>query len=255
VKPQANLVEILYQIGKKDEAREEFEKLRELGGTADLDSPPLERLQPIAHEFGLPTDWRQPEKLNKSLKQRRPLKSLGPLVWRPWRAPDWKLKDAQGREHSLADYRGKPILMVFFLGKDCPHCVKQLEAFVKKADELQKEGLTLVAVSTDTQPQVKEFLAKYKSGPYPFLVLADDKYSAFEPYRVYDNFEKIPMHGTFLIDKDGYTRWFDVSFEPFMDVNFVLGEAKRLLNRPVPPIEQGARVIADTKDGVPISSR
>jgi peroxiredoxin len=260
VKPQANLVEILYLIGKKDEAREEFEKLRELGGTADLDSPPITRLQPIARDLDLPTDWRLPDKLNKSLKQRRPLKSLGPLVWRPSQAPDWKLKDAQGREHSLADYRGKPILMVFFLGWKCEHCKQQLKAFAKKADELKKDGVTLIAVNVDDVKAVKQSLAEYKPGPFPFLMLSDgeakaSQHPAFEAYRAYDNFEQAAMHGTFLIDKDGYVRWFDVSFEPFMDVNFVLGEAKRLLNRPVPPIEQGARVIADTKDSVPVSSR
>ncbi len=252
VKPQANLVEILYRIGQKDEARQEFDKLRELAGTADLDSPPLARLEPIAREFDLPTDWRLPEKLNKSLKQRRPLKSLGPLVWRPWLVPDWKLKDARGTEHSLAEFRGKPYLMVFFLGGGCPHCVKQLEAFAKKADELKKDGLTLVAVSVDNQAHCKQFLDKYKDGPYPFLVLSDDKLTTFEAFRAYDNFENVPMHGTFLVDKDGYARWFDVSFEPFMDVSFVLRESKRLLARPVPPVEQGARIIADTKDGVPV---
>jgi peroxiredoxin len=222
---------------------------------ADLDSPPLARLQPIAQEFGLPTDWRLPDKLNKPISNRRPLKSLGPLVWRPWQAPDWKLKDGQGREHSLADYAGKPVLMVFFLGGNCPHCVKQLEAFAKKAEELKQDGLTLVAVSVDDPAKVKKFVDNYKTAPYPYPILSDDKLSAFQSYRAYDNFENVPMHGTFLIDKEGYVRWFDVSFEPFMDTSFVLHESKRLLSRQVPAPEQGARVIADTKDGVPVSSR
>ncbi len=83
VRPQANLVEVLYKAGKLEDARDEFEKLRELAGTADLDSPPLARLEPIAREFGLPTDWRQPEKIKELLGGRRPLPSLGPLEWRP----------------------------------------------------------------------------------------------------------------------------------------------------------------------------
>jgi peroxiredoxin len=255
VKPQANLVEILYLIGKKDEARKEFEKLRELSGMADLDSPVLARLAPIAREFDLPADWRLPDKINKALAGRRPLKSLGPLVWRPWLAPDWKLKDGQGHEHSLSEFRGKPVLMVFFLGGKCPHCVKQLEAFAKKADELKQDGVTLVAVSVDDQAGVKKFVDESKPGSYPFLVLTDDKLSAFESYRTYDNFEQIALHGTFLIDREGFVRWFDVSYEPFMDVGFVMSESKRLLNRSVPPPEQGARVIVDTTEPVPVSSR
>ncbi len=227
VKPQANLVEILYSIGKKDEARQEFEKLRELAGMADLDSPPLARLQPIAHEFGLPTDWRLPEKLNKPIAGRRPLKSLGPLVWRPWQAPDWKLKDAQGREHSLAEYRGKAVMMVFFLGWKCEHCTQQLKAFAKKAEELKKGGVTLIAISVDPPAKVKEALNEYKPGPFPFLMLSDDSLSAFQPYRAYDNFEQVALHGTFLIDGDGYVRWHDISYEPFMDVSFPAAASQR----------------------------
>ncbi|HET6327182.1 MAG TPA: redoxin domain-containing protein [Planctomycetaceae bacterium] len=255
VKPQANLVEILYSIGKKDEARQEFEKLRELAGMADLDSPPLARLQPIAHEFGLPTDWRLPEKLNKPIAGRRPLKSLGPLVWRPWQAPDWKLKDAQGHEHSLAEYRGKAVMMVFFLGWKCEHCKQQLKAFAKKAEELKKDGITLIAVNVDPPAKVKEALNDYKPGPFPFVMLSDDTKAAFQAYRAFDNFEGVALHGTFLIDREGFVRWHDVSYEPFMDVNFVLNESKRLLDRKVPEIEQGARIIADAKDGVPVPSR
>ena len=87
VRPQATLVEVLYAVGKQEEARAEFEKLRELAGTADLDLRPLRRLLPIAKEFGYPSDWRRPEKIAAALSGRRPLPSLGPLSWRPWKAP------------------------------------------------------------------------------------------------------------------------------------------------------------------------
>jgi len=150
--------------------------------------------------------------------------------------------------------------MVFFLGWKCEHCKQQLKAFAKKADELKKEGITLIAVSVDDSAAVKKALDDYKPGPFPFLMLSDgnaknSEHATFEAYRVYDNFEQEAMHGTFLIDGEGYCRWFDVSFEPFMDINFLLNESKRLLSRPVPPPEQGARVIADTKDRVPVSTR
>ena len=143
VRPQANLVEILYRVGKKDDARAEFETLREMAGTADLDSPPFARLAPIAREFGYPTDWRLPEKINKALAGRRPLPSLGPLLWRPWPAPEFKLKDAEGRTRTLAEFHGKPLLMIFFLGSGCPHCIQQLEAFTKKAKQIEEAGLTV----------------------------------------------------------------------------------------------------------------
>jgi peroxiredoxin len=115
--------------------------------------------------------------------------------------------------------------------------------------------VTLIAVSVDPPAKVKEALNEFKPGPFPFLMLSDDALTAFQAYRAYDNFEQVALHGTFLIDGDGYVRWHDISYEPFMDVNFLLHESTRLLARKVPEIEQGARIIADTKDGVPLSSR
>ena len=39
------------------------------------------------------------------------------------------------------------------------------------------------------------------------------------------------MHGTLLIDGDGMVRWQDISYEPFMNPDFVLKEARRLLDQ------------------------
>jgi len=75
-------------------------------------------------------------------------------------------------------------------------------------------------------------------------MLADPKSDVFRSYRAYDDFEQICLHGTFLIDGQGFVRWHDISFEPFLDAGFVLSEAKRLLPRPVPAVEPDARVIA-----------
>lgn len=247
VRPQANLVEILYRIGKKDDARAEFEILRELGGRADLDSPPLARLEAVAQEFGYPTDWRLPARIQKALANRRPLESLGPLLWRPWTAPDWKLADAHGKMHSLSEFHGKPVVMLFFLGAKCLHCAKQLETFAKRAEDFSRQGLTVIAISVDEQKGLKESLDRYKPGPFPYLILSDPDVSVFKRYRAYDDFEQIALHGSFVIDKEGLVRWQDVSYEPFQDVDFVLAESKRLLARPAAPVEVGARVIAGTK--------
>ena len=74
-------------------------------------------------------------------------------------------------------------------------------------------------------------------------MLADPELKVFQSYGAYDDFEQIALHGTFLIDGAGLCRWNDVSFEPFTDADFVLAESKRLLARPVAPLEAGARVI------------
>ena len=139
---------------------------------ADLDAPPFARLAPIARELGYPTDWRLPEEIEKTLASRRSLKSLGPLLWRPWIAPDWKLTDTDGHERSLSEFRGKPVLLIFFLGGGCLHCQQQLEAFAKKAQDFKDAGITVIAISSDDQAGIKKFV---KRTPVPFLMMADPR--------------------------------------------------------------------------------
>ena len=167
----------------------------------------------------------------------------GPAHVAPWTAPDWKLKDAAGVERSLADFHRQPVLLVFFLGRGCLHCKEQLEAFVKRERQITEAGLKLIAVSSDNQAGIKGSLADYGPARFPFLMVADPELKTFQAYRAYDSFEQIALHATFLIDGAGLCRWQDVGFEPFRDVDFVLAESKRLLARPVAPLEAGARVI------------
>ena len=40
----------------------------------------------------------------------------------------------------------------------------------------------------------------------------------------------VALHGTFLVDAKGRIRWQDISFEPFMNTQFLVRESKRLLS-------------------------
>jgi hypothetical protein len=52
---------------------------------------------------------------------------------------------------------------------------------------------------------------------------------AFKAFRCFDDFEGQPLHGTIFVDGEGRIRWQDIGHEPFMDADFLLREAKRLL--------------------------
>ena len=62
-------------------------------------------------------------------------------------------------------------------------------------------------------------------------LVANPELDVFRAYRAYDDFEKKPLHGTFLIDAAGLVRWQDISYEPFMDADFLLKESQRLLSQ------------------------
>ena len=120
--------------------------------------------------------------------------------------------------------------MIFYLGFGCLHCAEQLQAFAPQVEEFRKAGIEIVGISTESQEQLREALVDF-NGQFAFPLLANKDLNVFKSYRVYDDFEKQPLHGTFIIDEQGLIRWQDISYEPFMDHKFVLQEAKRLLGQ------------------------
>ncbi len=130
----------------------------------------------------------------------------------------------------LEHYRGKPVLVLFYLGSGCLHCVEQLKAFSPLAGKFNAEGISIVAISSEPLDSLKKSLTTLQAHEtINFPLLSDGDRNVFKAYRAYDDFENAPLHGTFLIDGAGLIRWQDIGYEPFMDANFVLAESRRLL--------------------------
>ncbi|MBM3994000.1 MAG: redoxin domain-containing protein [Planctomycetes bacterium] len=228
VAPLALYVECLHAVGKTKECADAFDRLRKISGTIDsLETPMFKRLTPIAKELKLPADWRVKTPFPADFGKRPPIESIGPLVWQPTPAPEWTLPDANGNAMSSKAYSGKPVLAIFYLGYGCSHCMEQLQKFGEQKKAFEAAGIAIVAISTDTTEALKAALSGGKTIPFP--VASDAKHVAFQRFRAYDDFEGLPLHGTFLIDERGLVRWHDIGYDPFMDATFVLNEAKRLL--------------------------
>jgi peroxiredoxin len=230
VYPLAVLVEILHRAGKKLEAQAEFARLRPLAAYADLDMSLFERLKPLAAEMNLPADWRGPREEPADVGQRPELASLGPFRWQPTPATSWTLAAVDGQPVSLDQYRGKAVVMIFYLGSGCLHCVEQLHKFAPMVNDFAGAGISLVAISSESPESLKSSLAKLSANEaIGFPLAADADLGVFKAYRAFDDFENMPLHATFLVDAEGLVRWHDISSEPFKDPKFMLGEAKRLL--------------------------
>ena len=121
------------------------------------------------------------------------------------------------------------MIVVFYLGYGCLHCAEQLQAIAKKYDEVKAAGFEVIAISTDEQSNLK-LASEGLDQPLPIPLVADPEMKIFREYRCYDDFEKAALHGTFIIDTEGKIRWQDISYDPFMDVDFLLKEGKRLLS-------------------------
>lgn len=232
--PLAVQVDVLYRIGKKDQAKSAFEKLRAVTSRADLEAPVFARLAEAAKEFGFGEDWRAVRKDAADVGERPSLDSLGPFRWRPSPAPHFQLAGADGKSVALADYRGKPVVVLFYLGHGCVHCNRQLKDFSAAAKDFDAAGISLVAVSTDRIEDLSKSLNAASpdasgAAAFPIPLVSDPELGVFKQYHAYDDFEKLPLHGTFLVDGRGLIRWQDVAADPFGDTKFLLAEARRLL--------------------------
>lgn len=229
-RPLAAQVETLWATGKKSEARQAFEELQKLSSQVDLSVPAFSRLAPIAKELGFSEAWTTTRELPADIGARPPLDALGPFRWQPVAAAEWSLPDVQNNTRSLAEFRGTPVVAIFYLGAGCLHCAEQLQKFAPKAEAFRAAGFEIVAVSTDAQPVLGEAYQDLKGG-FPFPLVSDEGLDVFKSYRCYDDFEQQTLHGTFIIDGAGKIRWQDISYEPFMDPDFVLEEGTRLLQQ------------------------
>ena len=231
VRPLAVLVDLLWRQGNKKAAKSEFEKLRRVAADADLDTPMLVKLRPVADAVGADGDWRLPADPADDLGQRPPLDELGPFRWQPYTAPSWGAKSAAGDLVSGEEFDGRPRVMIFYLGFGCLHCVEQLHEFAPMQARFEAAGIELLAVSTETVDQLRLGLKNFDE-EIDIPLLADSEHAVFKAFRCWDGFEDQPLHGTFLIDARGRVRWQDISYEPFNDAEFLLEESKRLLNLP-----------------------
>ena len=110
------------------------------------------------------------------------------------KAPDFTLKDINGKNITLSSFRGKVVLLNFW-ATWCPPCRAEMPALNRLYRETKQRGLEIIAVSTDRSlDHVKDFTAKNK---VDFIMLFDENRTAAKQYRVFS------MPTTFLIDRNG----------------------------------------------------
>ncbi len=115
--------------GKIPEATTEFAKLRTLAGSADIDLPIFARLKPLAETLQYPADWRTPQPYSSDVGVRPDLNSLGPFGWQPSPALPFSLTAGNGETVTLEQFRGKPVVVIFYLGSGCLHCMEHCRNF------------------------------------------------------------------------------------------------------------------------------
>jgi thioredoxin-dependent peroxiredoxin len=109
----------------------------------------------------------------------------------------------------LSALRGHPIVLYFYPKDDTPGCTKEACSFRDANHEMQKRGVVILGVSTDSVASHEKFAEKYGL-TFPLLsdtnAIVSQLYGAYGEKSMYGKTYTGVYRETFLIDKDGVVR-------------------------------------------------
>ncbi|SNY81695.1 peroxiredoxin Q/BCP [Nocardia amikacinitolerans] len=121
-------------------------------------------------------------------------------------APAFTLPDADGKEVSLADYRGRKVIVYFYPAASTPGCTKQACDFRDNLAELNDVGIDVLGISPDKPAK----LAKFRDAEgLTFPLLSDPDravltaWGAFGEKTMYGKTVTGVIRSTFLVDEQG----------------------------------------------------
>ena len=123
------------------------------------------------------------------------------------KAPDFTLKNQDGQEVSLADFRGKQaVLLVFYPFAFSGICTGELCSVRDDLTSFQNEAVQVLGCSVDTTWSLKVW-AQQEGYDFPLLSDFWPHGAVAETYGVFSADLGFAFRGTFLIDKDGIVRF------------------------------------------------
>ena len=119
------------------------------------------------------------------------------------KAPDFTLPAAGGTSVSLADFTGRPVVLVFYPGDDTPVCTKQLNSYNDGLGQFEALDAQVVAISAQSVESHEKFSGKH-GFEFPLLADTDKKVAA-----LYGTLGPIgfPRRSVFIIDASGVVRY------------------------------------------------
>jgi thioredoxin-dependent peroxiredoxin len=148
------------------------------------------------------------------------------------KAPNFKLPDQEGREHTLTNYSGKWLILYFYPKDDTPGCTKEACNFRDASEEYKKRRVEIVGISKDSVKSHKKFAEKFHLN---FPLLADESGETIEKYGAWGEksmFGKKYMgilRNTYLINPEGEIVRTYEGVKPEKHNSQILADLKNLL--------------------------
>jgi peroxiredoxin Q/BCP len=121
-------------------------------------------------------------------------------------APDFTLPDADGKPVSLADFRGRKVVVYFYPAAGTPGCTKEACDFRDNLAELNGAGIDVLGISPDSPAELAAFRDTERL-TFPLLSDADRSvmtaWGTYGEKSLYGKTVTGVIRSTFVVDEDG----------------------------------------------------
>lgn len=217
----SGLVRAYAKVGDESKAREALATLKYVWADAD----PGNRWLEAALATGIQAEPADNGQIKQRNYKREVLDKLGPSLWTPAAAPLVSAVNSKGDTVTLNTFTNKNVVLVFYLGGECIHCMEQIKKLTERYDDFSLNDTVIVAISKDSVEKIAEF---ERGGTGKLTFLSDAEFQNARRFQSYDDFEEIELHSTFLIDRHQRVHWSRIGGEPFTNVDFLVQESKRI---------------------------
>ena len=114
-------------------------------------------------------------------------------------APDFTLPGTGGRDYTLSEFRGQPVVLVFYPGDDTPVCTKQLNSYNDGFEEFENLDAAVVGISAQDVSSHEAFAAKHG---FRFPLLSDVDKTVAAAYGTLGPLG-FPRRSVFVVGADG----------------------------------------------------
>ena len=145
-------------------------------------------------------------------------------------APDFTLTPDDGKEMSLADFRGKKVVLYFYPKADTSGCTKQACAIRDVYPSVEEEDAVVIGISPDQSKALIKFREKHN---LPFMLLSDPDHKVAEAYgawgekKMYGKTYEGIIRSHFAIDEEGRLTDLKLKVKPLTTADFLLVSLQR----------------------------
>ncbi|MES2764534.1 MAG: peroxiredoxin [Bacteroidota bacterium] len=138
------------------------------------------------------------------------------------KAPDFSLTDYEGNSKSLADFKGKNVVLAFYPAAFTGVCTKEMCTFQDSLSQFNNLNAEVIGVSTDKSATNKDFAAKNN---VTFPLMSDEARKTIHNYDIeFENFgtqgNTVAKRSVFVIDTNGDVQYQWIADNPGQEPNY-----------------------------------